>query len=67
MSDKGNAITGIIGLGMSTAPSVVDKPFYETDLWLSSMAVMGMVLLVLSIINGFLSFRRKRRDMKKNG
>jgi hypothetical protein len=64
MTAKSNAMTGLIGTGMAAAPSVVDKPFYESDLWLSAVAIMGMVVLVLTAINAIVSLKKQ---LKKRG
>lgn len=70
MSQKGEVIESIIsaskpvgvtviGSGMAAGPA-----FYESSIWLSCVAILGITVLVLTAANGILALRK---NLKWNG
>jgi len=64
MEEKARAITnaaiGEGGLALAVAPKL-SSHFYETPEWLGLVALMGMGILVLSLLNAGFTFRRNWR------
>ena len=65
MPHKQDVLLAAIGTTMGVAPSIVDKPFYESSMWLGSVAIAGMTLLVLSAINAAIRLAIIVRRSKK--
>lgn len=63
MNQKFNPIAGVVGSGMAAGPA-----FYETTIWLSTVAILGIVVLVLAGVNSVMTLRRnlKLNDSKDN-
>jgi len=55
---------GVIGISMAVGPSVVAQPFYETNIWLSIVALLGITVLCLGAINGIIKLRRNLKHDK---
>jgi len=53
MSQKVSTAAGIVGGGMAAGPA-----FYESTAWLSVVAILGITVLILTVANGILTFRR---------
>lgn len=57
----GNATALVVGSALATAPAVMNTPFYQSELWLSFIAVLGATVLVLTIINGVRTLIRNKK------
>jgi phosphate/sulfate permease len=64
MSTQTSIAGAVVGSGLAAGPSMVDVPFYETNMWLSAIAVLGVTVLVLTGLNVVLSIRKKLKDDK---
>lgn len=74
MNPKADIPLGAVGVAMGIGPSMVDQqalvnplldvPFYETRAWLSTIAALGMLVIVISLANGIINIKRsfKNRD-----
>jgi len=49
---------GLIGTSMAVGPSMAAPHFYETNTWLSAIAIVGAIVLCLALINGVVTLRR---------
>lgn len=50
---------------MAAGPAVVEVPFYESEIWLSCVAIIGFVVLLMTGVRAFLDIvngLKKRRD-----
>ncbi len=64
MSAKAETTVALTGGGMATGPAIATKlaPFYESELWLGAIAILGAVLITVSLVNAITRFLRDRRD-----
>jgi hypothetical protein len=66
MSQKTDSAAGLIGAGMAGGPALA-VPFYESGTWLAGVAILGMVVLALSAVNAFFTFKKNIREAKWDG
>ncbi len=62
MSQRVDIAAVAIGGSMAAGPAMVDVPFYESNIWLSCVAILGMTVLVLAAANGILTIRKKLKS-----
>lgn len=63
MTQRTDSVGAFVGASMAVGPAAV-TPFYETEWWMGAVAVLGMAVLVLSLVNAILTLRAKRRRKK---
>jgi len=63
MTQKVNTVSGIIGSGMAAGPA-----FYESTAWLSTVAILGMIVLILASVNSVITLKRnlKRSNQEQS-
>lgn len=65
MNPKVDAISSAAGLlvggALATAPAVMNTPFYQSEIWLGFIAILGATVLVLTIINGVRTLIRNKK------
>ena len=60
MSQKADAVGLVSGVTLAAARAVI-VPFYQSELWLSFIAILGATVLVLTIVNGVRTFIRNKK------
>jgi len=56
---------GINGaLGVTGATAAASPAFYETDVWIATVAILGFIVLILTVINGLFQLRRNLNKSK---
>jgi len=58
VNQKAEAAGLIIGGGMAAGPAMVDIPFYESNTWLSAVAILGITVLAITALNAILTLKR---------
>ncbi len=59
-----NLSVGGTGATMAVKPELVNQLFYDTVCWEGSIAILGAVVLVLTIVYLFYAIRTERRKNK---
>lgn len=58
MNQKADVVGLVVGGGMAAGPAMVNVPFYESNTWLSAVAILGITVLALTALNAILNLRR---------
>lgn len=58
MSQRVDIAAVAIGSSMAAGPAMVDVPFYESSVWLSCVAILGITVLALTAANAILTLRK---------
>lgn len=58
MNQKTDVVGLVVGGGMAAGPAMVNVPFYESNTWLSVVAILGITVLALTALNAILNLRR---------
>ena len=64
MSTNSNLGLTATGVGMAAGPSVVDIPFYESEVWLTCIAIIGFIVLILTGFRAAIDIAKGLRAFK---